>query len=66
MERSGREGDLSVLSAVQEVSHTYEIPVIAIANLNDLFEYISAVQVDAQQAGYKDAIAAYRQRYGVE
>lgn len=66
MERSGKEGELSALSAVQEVGQSYGIPVIAIANLNDLFEYISAAQGDAQQLKYKDAIAAYRQRYGIE
>ena len=65
MERAGQEGALSAHSAVQEVSQTYGMPVIAIANLNDLFEYISAAGADARQAQYKDAVAAYRNRYGV-
>lgn len=65
MERSGQEGALSALSAVQEVSQTYGMPVIAIANLNDLFEYISAAGADPRQAQYKDLVAAYRSRYGV-
>jgi orotate phosphoribosyltransferase len=65
MERSGQEGALSAHSAVQEVSETYGMPVIAIANLNDLFEYISAAGADPQQAQYKDAVAAYRSRYGI-
>ena len=62
MERSGQEG---ALSAVQEVSQSYGMPVIAIANLNDLFEYISAGGADPRQAQYKEAVAAYRHRYGV-
>ncbi len=65
MERSGQEGALSTHSAVQEVSRNYGMPVIAIANLNDLFEYISAAGADPQQAQYKEAVAAYRSRYGV-
>lgn len=65
MERSGQEGALSAHSAVQEVSQAYGMPVIAIANLNDLFEYISTAGADARQAQYKDAVAAYRNRYGV-
>ena len=42
MERSGRDGALSAGSAVQEVSALYGMPVVAIANLDDLLEYIAA------------------------
>ncbi len=65
MERAGQDGALSSHSAVQEVSQTYGIPVISIANLDDLFAYISAAGTDSRQAQYKDAVAAYRKRYGV-
>ena len=65
MERSGPEGALSEYSAVQEVSQAYAMPVIAIANLDDLFEYISAAGADPEQARHKDAVAAYRRRYGL-
>jgi orotate phosphoribosyltransferase len=65
MERSGKDDALSVHSAVQEVSRTYEIPVISIGNLDDLLGYISTAGADAQLAQYKDAVAAYRQRYGI-
>ncbi|HCE10210.1 MAG TPA: orotate phosphoribosyltransferase [Oxalobacteraceae bacterium] len=65
MERSGKDGALSVHSAVQEVSQTYGIPVLSIGNLTDLLEYISAAGADPQQAQYKAAVAAYRSRYGV-
>lgn len=64
MERSGADDALSAHSAVQEISQTYGIPVIAIANLNDLFECLSADEVDAAMAQHKNAVAAYRQRYG--
>ncbi|HEY8024188.1 MAG TPA: orotate phosphoribosyltransferase, partial [Burkholderiaceae bacterium] len=66
MERSGKDGELSANSAVQEVSQTYGMPVISIGNLNDLFTYISAASADSKQAQFKDAIATYRSRYGVE
>ncbi|EIJ44598.1 MULTISPECIES: orotate phosphoribosyltransferase [Herbaspirillum] len=64
MERSGKDGALSELSAVQEVAREYDMPVISIGNLNDLFEYISNGG-DARLSQYKDAVAAYRTRYGV-
>ncbi|MCE3265141.1 MAG: orotate phosphoribosyltransferase, partial [Pseudoduganella sp.] len=63
MERGGKDGQMSALSAVQEVSKNYGIPVISIGNLSDLFAYLSA---DPALAQYKDAVAAYRSQYGVE
>jgi orotate phosphoribosyltransferase len=65
MEKSGKDGALSANSAVQEVSREFGIPVISIANLDDLFGYLSAEGADPHQAQYKDAVAAYRTRYGV-
>ena len=65
MERSGKDGALSEGSAVQEVTKAYGIPVVSIGNLNDLLEYISNAGADADLAKYKDAVAAYRTRYGV-
>jgi orotate phosphoribosyltransferase len=65
MERSGKDGQLSPNSAVQEVSQTYGIPVISIGNLDDLFSYLSAAGADPEQQKYKDAVAAYRKRYGI-
>ncbi|WMW81067.1 orotate phosphoribosyltransferase [Undibacterium cyanobacteriorum] len=64
MERAGADDALSPHSAVQEVSRLYGIPVIAIANLNDLFECLSSANADAALAQYKDAVGAYRQKYG--
>lgn len=65
MEKSGAEGALSALSAVQEVEQSFGVPVIAIANLNDLFSYLSEPGAQTELAQFKDAVAAYRQRYGV-
>lgn len=65
MERSGVDGQLSALSAVQEVSATYGMPVISIGNLTDLLKYISNADKNSEQAQYRDAVAAYRERYGV-
>jgi orotate phosphoribosyltransferase len=64
MEKSGAEGDLSPLSAVQEVEQRYGIPVLPIANLNDLFSYLSGAS--AELAHFRPAVAAYREKYGVE
>jgi len=65
MERSGKDEALSANSAVQEVSKLYNMPVIPIANLNDLMGYLSGSGAGAELAQYKDAVAAYRQKYGV-
>lgn len=66
MERSGKDDALSGHSAVQEVGQLYGIPVISIGNLADLMEYISTAGVNPQLASYRDAITAYRDRYGVK
>jgi orotate phosphoribosyltransferase len=66
MERSGADDALSANSAVQEVSREFGIPVISIANLDDLFTYLNAQSADPQLAQYKEAVSAYRTRYGVE
>jgi len=51
------------LSAVQEVQRDYGIPVIAVANLNDLLAYL---QHRPDFAAHQEAVAAYRARYGVD
>lgn len=65
MERSGKDDALSAHSAVQEVSNAYGIPVVSIGNLEDLFEYISNAGANPELAQHRDAVAAYRARYGV-
>ena len=51
------------LSATQEVTKTYAMPVISIANLDNLVEFLSA---DAAQAERLAAVARYRSIYGVQ
>ena len=65
MERSGKDDALSSLSAVQEVSREFNIPVISIANLDNLFSYLSDSSTGADLGVHKEAVAAYRARYGV-
>ncbi|MCK9380728.1 MAG: orotate phosphoribosyltransferase [Sulfuritalea sp.] len=51
------------LSAVQEVERNYGIPVISIANLTDLIDYLSGQpELESKLA----AVRAYRARYGIE
>lgn len=61
-ERSGPDHDLTERSALQEVSHQFNIPVITIASLSDVLE---VVQTQAEFADYRDAVLAYRAQYGV-
>ena len=56
---------MSPNSAVQEVARTYNIPVISIGNLDDLFGYLNSAGADPQLQQHKDAVAAYRTRYGI-
>jgi orotate phosphoribosyltransferase len=65
MEKSGKDGELTAHSAVQEIINTYHMPVICIANLNDLFDYLSSGQA-SQLAQYTAKVSDYRARYGVE
>lgn len=57
------ERGLGDLSAVQEVSVSYGIPVVAIATLNDLLGYLKdEVEMEANLS----AVQAYRDLFGVE
>ena len=51
------------LSAVQEVQHNYNIPVVSIANLDDLLGYLSH-ETDLLQN--HQATQKYRDKYGVQ
>lgn len=51
------------LSAVQEVTRNYDIPVIAIATLDDLLEYLHHNQGAGE---YLNAVQSYRELYGVK
>ena len=50
------------LSAVQEVERDYGIPVVAVANLDDLMDFLHEHQ---DFKAHEAAVAAYRQAYGV-
>ncbi len=50
------------LSAVQEVNERYTIPVISIASLDDLVAYLTT---DPAMRAQLDAVARYREEYGV-
>jgi orotate phosphoribosyltransferase len=64
-ERAGPDGALSARSAVQEVSARFGIPVLAIADLDDLFAFIDSGSAHARHAApYREAMLAYRARYG--
>lgn len=62
MERAGPDNALSSHSAVQDVEQRFGIPVVSIASLVHI---ISVLDKDAGLAQYRDAVAAYRTRYGV-
>ncbi len=66
MERSGTDDALSELSAVQEVTREFNIPVISVANLADLFTYLDTHTADPRLSQHKDAVSAYRTRYGTQ
>jgi len=62
MERGGNAETVAARSAVEEVEQDYGIPVLSIASLTDILEYLQGAPALAQHA---QAVAAYRERYGV-
>lgn len=58
-----QERGTDTLSAVQEVEQSYNMPVIAVATLNDLIEFLQGHAVLESNLG---AVARYREDYGVE
>jgi len=62
MERAGADDALSEHSAVQDVARTYGIPVVSIASLGDI---MTLMNDDPQFREHRDAVAAYRDKYGV-
>ena len=65
MEKSGgKDGSLSERSAVEEFTRDYGVPVLTVATLVDLLQYLE-VSGDSALAPYRSAVVAYRQRYGV-
>ena len=64
-ERGGNAEVMTETSAVQDVANTFSMPVVSIANLNDLLEFMDQDSPAAQAARpYREAVAAYRAKYG--
>jgi orotate phosphoribosyltransferase len=64
MERRGSDDALSRHSAVEDFTREHGVPVLAIATLGDLLQYLSAAS-DATLGAHRPRVAAYRERYGV-
>ena len=64
MERAGKDDALSELSAVQEVQRVHGIPVMPVATVQDLVEFLSDQKMSENFSRHLDAIHAYRARYG--
>jgi orotate phosphoribosyltransferase len=64
MERGGSEPNLSRRSAVEDFTQDHGVPVLTVATLVDLLQYLD-VSGDSALAPHRQAVAAYRQRYGV-
>ncbi|MEO8279134.1 MAG: orotate phosphoribosyltransferase [Ideonella sp.] len=62
-EKAGEAGVDAQHSAVQHVQREFGLPVVAVATLADLLEYLNR-QSDPEQAAYLPAVSAYRSRYG--
>ena len=55
----------SARSAVQEVEMLYQLPVVTIATLDDVMQFLAADSARAQQMRtHRPAVERYRERYG--
>lgn len=64
-ERGGNAEVLTETSAVQDVEKTFNMPVVSIASLSDLLDFMDGESPAAKAASqYRDAVAAYRTKYG--
>jgi orotate phosphoribosyltransferase len=64
MERGGTDDNLTAHSAVEQIERDYGMPVLAIATLSDLLEYLRSTDDPALRAHFAK-VADYRERYGV-
>ena len=64
MERGGTDDNLSAHSAVGDFERDYGLPVISIATLADLLQYLQTNADPALKAHFA-RVVAYRERYGV-
>ncbi len=63
MERGGTDDKLSAQSAVTEFERDHGLPVISIATLADLLDFLNSDD-DSPLAAHFDAVVRYRDRYG--
>ena len=64
MERGGTDDNLSAHSAVEDFERAYGLPVISIATLTDLLQYLQT-NADPALGMHFARVVAYRERYGV-
>ncbi len=64
MERGGTDDNLSQHSAVEDIQREYGMPVLAIATLADLLQYLRSND-DPALGEHFAKVAGYRERYGV-
>ena len=64
-EKGAQNGVEQSQSAVQYITSQLDLRVVSIATLADLLQYLAASD-DAALAGFRQAVSAYRERYGVE
>ena len=65
MERGGTATELTATSAVQDVEEHLGLSVVSIISLKDLLAFMDSCSEKAQVvAQYRNAVAAYRQKYG--
>jgi len=65
-ERTGKDEELSALSAIQSVRAEFGVPVHGIVCLDDLLTFLDEQGGGHSLGEYAEAVCAYRQRYGVE
>lgn len=64
-ERTGKDGELSELSAVQSVQAEFGVPVLSIVGLDGLLAYLEGKGANAL-AEHTEAVRSYREQYGVK
>jgi orotate phosphoribosyltransferase len=65
LDRMERGSGTSGLSAVQEFERDFDIPVISIADLDDLLSLLEKPAGDAQNRQQREAVLRYREQYGI-
>jgi orotate phosphoribosyltransferase len=62
-ERTGKDGELSKLSAIQSVREEFGVPVLSVVTLTGLLSYLDTIKSNGL-AEHADAVRNYRDRYG--